>query len=377
MPYFKIKNNVKLLKNKEVKKLKPPYVLLSPHPSKPDFVYNAMCVFPKRLNAIVARYYFYNTARKKLLEQLGCIPKSLFCADIETIKGTMEIIKKNGIILMMPEGRLSASGETEKMPGGLGKLIKKLKVPVVVTTINGAHLTGAKWMEKLRKGRIEVGSEIVLTVEDIMNMDDLMIEQKINEKIYYNDYEWNKTAKIEYRGKNLLKGLDNLIYICPNCKEEFSLETDKNIIQCKHCGFNVEMDNTYQFIKKDENYFDNINQWFKFQIEYEKEQIISKGLNMNTKVILKMPKKDSKRPVVVGEGTCYLNEEELRYEGTINKEIVTRIFKIKNIQALPFGCGEDFEIYHNNDFYYFAPIENKKQCVKWSITTEIAHNLTL
>ena len=371
---FKIKNNVRITHN-EARKLKGPYLILCNHPSRPDFVYTAMCIYPHRLNGVTARNYFYNKRLCWLLKNLGCIPKNLFNPDIETIKNILSVIKNNGIVMMMPEGRLSATGELETMPEGADKLIKKLKVPVVVVNVKGAHLTGAKWMQVRRKGRIDVSSKILLTKEEIENNSIEYIKDKLNLAMQYNDYKWNKTEKIEYKGKNLLKGVTNILYLCPHCKKEFTLDADKNIVHCNNCNTTYTMDNYYSFNKNEDNITD-INDWYKFQIKSEKEKIINNpNYFLQTEVILKMPKSYNGKLKEVGKGVCILNKNELMYTGYINNENVVKTFKIENIPALPFGCNEDFEIYADNTFYYFSPINNKKQCSKWSIYAEVAHNL--
>lgn len=372
-PYFKIKNNVKI-NNNEIKKLKGPYLMLCNHPSRPDFIYSLMSVYPTRVNVVAARYYFYNKTLSPLLKKLGVIPKNLFNPDIETIKSIMNVIKNDGIVLMMPEGRLSASGELEKMPEGVEKLIKKLNVPVVAINVKGAHLTGAKWMKKRRKGKIVIDSKVILTKEEIINNNENYIHNKVKENISYNDYSWNEKEKIEYKGKDMLDGIENLLYICPHCHKEFSLSSNKNTITCNNCNKTYEMDNYYTF--KNEKEIKNINDWFNYQKEYEKQRITNNNnYILKTEVILKMPNKKCNNLVETGKGICSLNKNELTYVGTINGETTTKNFNIKNIPALPFACNENFEIYADNTYYYFSPKENKKQCVKWSICEEIIHDL--
>lgn len=230
-------------------------------------------------------------------------------------------------------------------------------------------------MQVRRKGRIDVSSKILLTKEEIENNDIQYIKNKLNNAMQYNDYKWNKKEKIEYKGKNLLKGVTNILYLCPHCKKEFTLCTDKNEIHCNNCGTTYTMDNYYSFNKNEEDITD-INDWYKLQIKTEKEKIINNpNYFIQTEVTLKMPHTNNGKLKKVGNGICILNKNELIYTGNINNENIVKTFKIENIPALPFGCNEDFEIYADNTFYYFAPTKNKQQCSKWSIYAEVAHNL--
>ena len=44
---------------------------------------------------------------------------------------------------------------------------------------------------------------------------------------------------------------------------------------------------------------------------------------------------------------------------------------IKQLKALPFSCGKEFECYYEEELYYFYPVENRKQCVKWSLLVDL------
>ena len=60
----------------------------------------------------------------------------------------------------------------------------------------------------------------------------------------------------------------------------------------------------------------------------------------------------------------------LRYIGTEDGKDIDKLFAIESGARVLFGSGEDFEIYENDQLYYFVP-ENKKMCVEWYIVSEI------
>ena len=76
---------------------------------------------------------------------------------------------------------------------------------------------------------------------------------------------------------------------------------------------------------------------------------------------------------IVGEGDCRLDQNGLSYLGSSDGEFVHYYFPLQLMPTLLFGCREDFEIYHENQFYYFVPKNNLDQVIKWSIYTEAAY----
>jgi len=90
---------------------------------------------------------------------------------------------------------------------------------------------------------------------------------------------------------------------------------------------------------------------------------------LTSNVLLKQPDPKGLGFTVVGSGIATLSEEGIRYKGTINNEQKDILFKLENIPALPYGVGENFEIYHDQTLYYFIP-ENIRHNAKWSIVEE-------
>lgn len=367
--YFGKKNNV-VIQNEEIKELKPPYIVLSSHPSKPDFVYACMSIEPVAPNIVANRYYFNIPILYKQFAKLGVIPKKLFTADAQSIKDMMKVIKNDGVVVMMPEGRLSIDGTNKEMPKGLGKLIKKLNVPVVLTLPHGAYLTGAKWMKTKRRGRIDVENKLLFTPEQLAEMSPDQIDEHIVESIKYDDFEWNKTAQVSYKGKNLLKGIEGILYMCPHCHKEFGLVGHHNKITCKHCGAVTHMDNRYNFVNPPSESIQNIRDWYNYQVNVERQKIQNSDILLKTEVKTKTFNDYGKGFRSLGKGICTLTSAGLTFEA---KDGQTTHLPSHDMPTLLFGCGEDFETYIDGKFYYFIPTKNKNQCVKWGICAELIH----
>ncbi len=380
LPIIRIRNRLRF-DNHETKHLKGPCLILCNHPSPPDFLYAIRALgFKRRVNVVVARNYTYMRFLRRLLKTLAVIPKNLFNPDPETVKMIMRVIAAGGAVLMMPEGKLSSAGVIAKRPEGLEKLIKKLAVPVIMVNLKGAYYTSPKWSEARRHGQIWMKSKIILTTDDINEMTLSEINKTVNDNLYYDESEWlANNTHIKYKGRNLVAGLTSILYKCPKCHHQFSLIEHKNLIRCEECGSEYHLDNRYLFHNKDNSdaNYQTISTWFNFQLEEAKKDLMA-GNILETKVKLAVSStreyhKDWQK--IRGEGICRLDLMGLHFKGNIDGEEKDLHFSIAIMPTLLYGCKEDFEIYHDNKFYYFIPLENLKQTSMWSVYTEAAYDI--
>ena len=315
-------------------------------------------------------YYLYNKRTRDILLDTGIIPKKMFASDLKSIKDCMAVVKNGESIIMMPEARLSIDGSNQPFARGLGKLIKKLNIPVITLETHGAYLSMAKWVEEKRKGGIEVTTHLTLTPEQIQQLSADEIDDICAKALEFNDFEWIKSAPYTFKGNNLLEGAENLIYKCPKCGAEYKIIANKNTITCTNCDLQISMDGKYNFINP---YGDihNLQDWYRFQRDAAQKVYESGKFELKTDVKVKTYDDYGKGMITVGEGVCTLDKDGLRYDGTFKGAEHHLNIPAHAIQALPFGCGEDFETYWDNVFYYFVPKQNKAQCVQWGIYHDV------
>ena len=365
--YFMLKGKVKTKFDNEVfKNFDEPFVLLTNHPSSVDVYYATSTVFPKRLSFIMNKYYFKFKFFRFVFNKFGCIPKKLFSPDIGTIKKTLRAAKSGYPIFMCPEGRLGLDGTNYYITKETGKFIKQLKLPIVILKINGSYLSKPKWRKHRIKSFVETKVVKIINKEEVLEKDVNEINDIINKSLSYNDFEYAKENNLKYKDKNKAKGLENVIYYCPECKKEFTIETKGNSIFCNHCGFKLDILENYSFSENKYN-INNIHEWYEHIKEYEKENI-KNGINLKCNVKIKKFNIDNKKLNEIGTGICYLNNQEFKYEG--NLQVPSFSINMEHLKALAFSCGEEFECYYNDELYYFYPIENKKQCVKWALIVD-------
>ena len=67
------------------------------------------------------------------------------------------------------------------------------------------------------------------------------------------------------------------------------------------------------------------------------------------------------------EGVCRLTKEGFSYRS--KREAFT--IPMERLSALPYSCGEEFEVYQKDSLYYFYPTENGQQVVRWALFVDL------
>lgn len=353
---------VKVRINKCVKDLQKPSLVLVTHASFVDFFYTAMAVKKDKPHVIANRMYFYKKNLGKFMKDAGCIPKSMFTPDLETVKNCFRVIGYDEVLVMMPEARLSTAGQFEGIQDVTYKFIQRLNLPVYVLNINGNYFKLPKWGKKLRKGGyVECNLTELFKAGEAKDMPIEELTAKVNEAMYYDEYEWlSRHPEIKYKGK-LAEGLHNVLYKCPECSGE-DMSSKGNTLKCNCCGREYTLDRRYRI----DGEFTTIKEW----CDYEK-RCLSQLESLSAPVILYHSSKSGKEMLEeVGCGQCVLDINGLKYQGTDSGEQIEKVFPLKQIYRILFGAGEDFEIYDGDEIWYFVP-EDGRECVKWYLFSQI------
>ena len=355
---------------KKIEGLNEPFILLSNHGSFFDVYFLTKLVYPHRLSFILNRYYFKNKFSRHVFSKIGAIPKKLFSPDIETIRLTMKSIKEGFPVLMCPEGRLSVDGTNYYITKETGKLLKRLKVPVVIATINGAYLTNPKWRKKRIKGHVHTEVKHVITKEDIENFSVEELNKIINDNISYNDFDYARRTNQVYKSKDKMVGAETVLHRCPKCHKEYTLKSSHNKLMCTECGFKVEVMDNYSF-KGNELKIKDLSDYYRRIFKYEEEQIEKNGVYLETPVKVKKFNFKTNKYDIPGAGKCILTKEAFTFEGIVDKQECKFSIPVQELRAFAFTANEEFECYYDDELYYFYPTENKLQCVKWAQIVDI------
>lgn len=338
-----------------------PFVILSNHPSFYDVYFVSTKIYPKRAAFILNRYYFRSKFMRFFFNQIGTIPKKLFTPDFETIRRTLKTMKSGFPIFMCPEGRLGLDGTNYYSTKETGKFIKQLKLPIVIININGSYISKPKWRKHRIKSKVYVKVTKMLSKEEVLSLSVDEINDIINQGIAYNEFNYIKENKLTFKDKKKAVGLENVLYHCPKCHQDYTLSTKGNTISCK-CGFNLNIQEDYHF-EENEYGLTNIHDWYELIKQEERKHL--DNINLECEVKVKKFNIDNKKLDEKGIGICKLDNDKFTFEG--NLKVKSFSIDLEILRTFAFSCGEQFECYYNDELYYFYPIKNPQQCTKWAL----------
>ena len=374
------KYNINVKYIEDPRKEKGPHILISNHASRLDYMFTGIPTLPNRYNFVAGHNEFYRSHLAFVFNLLNVIPKKNFTADLMTIRQAMKIVKSGGNICIFPEGMSSISGANQPIVNGTGKFLKLCNVPVYYSVIKGGYLSSPKYNLKDRLGHVEVVFNKLFTKEDLKELSINQIEDKINEAIYHDDYEWNLKEKHVYKHDgNIAENLHHLLYWCPKCGKEFTMTSEKNEIRCSHCGNGATLLDTYEMVPFNEECVIPSTQtkWFNLQREEVRKQINNDDFIMQEEVELgALPKekylKDQKTSNIVGKGIITLTNKGLTYKGTKDGEDFE--FHLDPEDVPTYGMCTDlsrFYTFYKGEFYEFYPKNITTE--KWFLATEEIH----
>ena len=359
-----------------------PTILLSSHASRLEFIYTLYGFRRKDVNMVCG---FQNILQKGLYHlfiKLGVISKYLYQPDIMCVKHMLGVLKRNGAIGLFPEGIQSTSGSTHPINPATTAFIKRSKANIVVCTSKGAYLATNRYSSDRKKGYIGISYSLLFTPEMLETLTEEEIYRLLLEKISYNDFAFNKTARNTYIGKKPnAYGIDKILYKCPDCKEEHTLRVEGDTVVCDSCGFKVQINEYYDLVPVcGSGCPADIDRWYKWQRSCVANEIKKDAFEMTLRgslCTLRLDKlqKAPKNRKVLSVGTARLTNKGLSFSGTLDGQSVHFDFPPISVYSLTFSTKGFLEFYHNNDYYMLFPDEKDRCLIKWTLAAEEIHNL--
>lgn len=348
----------------DVRKEKRPHIMISNHTSRMDYIFTGTPILPNTYNFVAGYNEFFRSHLKGVFSLLQIIPKKNFTPDFYTIKEVSRIIKNGGNVAIYPEGMNSISGANQPVAIGTGKFLKHFKVPVYYSYIQGGHLTCPKYTLDEKPGRVDVTICKMFEVEDLERLSAEQIEDILNDKLYQDDYKWNKIHKYKYKtnGK-AADGLHTLLFWCPKCGKQLTMTSEGNVIKCTSCGNGATVDETYAMtpLNSDCVIPETQTTWFNMQRDVIKKEVSDPNFSYTIDVKLGElpdyePLKDQKTSEIVGEGKLTVDLSGMTYDGTRNGEHYT--FHLNSSEVPTMGMCTDisrFYTFVNGKFTEFYP----------------------
>ena len=339
--------------------LKPPYIVLANHISNIDFTVVSSAMSPVMMNFVTATFYFRVWFLNGILRLMGCIPKEQFQPDLKAVKSIFSVIKRGDVVAIYPAGQSTFDGEATCIDASIAGLLKKLKVPVVTVHVDGAFIACPKWNLSLRKSRIETFIDVLFMPHELEVLTHDDIYQKVKNALYFDDYEWQRKAMIKASKPHSAKGLEQVLYICPKCHVEFTMQTQHNRLWCTSCGNTALMDE-YGLLRpanSDCVIFETPTQWSRWQMQYYRQQVGLPSFTYSEPAFLVKISKHGKY-VKAGSGIAEIDINRFCYRGTYNGNNVS--WEVKNNLSAIFAheVKGHFDFTYNGELFSIAPFNS-------------------
>lgn len=363
----------KLIRN-EIKNKKGPFIIIANHEAALDFV-NLIGATKQPLTFVISNSFYSTLPFKSVVSRLGMIPKQQFQTSLKDIHKMKTAIEDGKILVIYPAGLMSDDGTPTPTPVATYGFLKWLKTDVYVAKTSGTYFSMPKWRhDGLRAGRTYMDIYKLFDKDELSEMSNEDIHSITDKALSFDAYEDQENLLVKYKNGHNVEGLENVLYKCPHCKNEFTVKVrEKNIIYCEECGYEEKCDE-YGFLHKTSDCGEEIrhpSKWNKLINDELRTQIDSGELScIESTVEVQMIPKGKSKFAKAGEATLKLTKDYLTLTGIINGADEEITIHTSCFASLPYKPGKYIEVQSGDTIYRCLP-ENGRLAVKYVNMLEI------
>ena len=367
----------KILRN-EIKGKKGPFVVIANHQAALDFV-NLIGATRRPMSFVISNAFFNTLPIRGFLTRMGVIPKQQFQTTVRDMKRMKAVIDHGEPIVIYPAGLMCEDGLSTPIPAATYKFLKWLDADVYVAKTSGTYFAMPKWSSGFRPGRTHLDIYKLFSREELKNLDLGQVKSRADEALLFDAYREQETFRVKYSNGSNIRGLEHVLYQCPHCLAEFSVEAvEKDRLRCSACGYEQGSD-AYGFLHKTSSHGEElryVSDWSLGIYGRLKEKIVSGEVaDLSTPMTIRMIDYDRKKFMDVGHGTLSLNARQFTIDGVIREQPVSLAVSIAGVPTLPFKPGKYLEVQDGNDIYRCVP-EDGRLVMKFINMVKIFHELS-
>ncbi len=257
-----------------------PLILLANHAAYPDPALVAMAMPHRRIQFVVSATFFRRPFIGRILKACGAIPKLQFRTDMKAIRAMLRVLGRGGVVGIFPEATRSLDGRPGLFDDATARLAQHSGSAIAAVRISGSYLSWPRWSRSgIRPGRIEAHARLILTREECRALSLPEIHQRIQEALAFNEYDWQRQARVPFRSRQPARGLHRLLHHCPACDREKALVSDAHRLVCRFCGSGARMDRygLLQPLAPEHPAFPDPAAWHAWQVERQRIAIAAEG----------------------------------------------------------------------------------------------------
>ncbi|WP_320128187.1 lysophospholipid acyltransferase family protein [uncultured Sphaerochaeta sp.] len=354
--YLLRRNHIETIGMDILAQIQGPFLVLGNHTHTLDSFFIS-AASPVHIRWVAGAYLFKLRGVKTMLGSwIGGISKQQGRSDLFTIKAISAALKKGEVVGLFPEGTRTWDGEPVGFDNATAKLVRMFKVPVVIINLEGGYLLKPRWADKTRKGKAILRVLPPLMPETIKSMTLAQLKTYLESNIGFSHQAWQKQHHTPFRSKTKAKGLERVLYLCPDCGCRSCLTTSGNSVVCSHCDMTVKFDEYDHFtLVKGKNPFKDLPSWH----TWEKEQLRNLLQNEKKEDLLFPP--DQGVLLQKGKGNRLIRlskhfELTLSREGMVahtleTKQEKTLSFPFDQVQSMIINAKSTIELYLDGELY--------------------------
>lgn len=197
---------------------------------------------------------------------VGALPKRKGMSDPAVVPEVIRRVRAGRHVGIFLEGDQSWHGKTDPIIPGIGKLVKICRSPVAIVVLRGPYMCHPRYRKKGRRGPVYIDVKWLMP-EDVKSMNPQQIIEALQQGIEHDELKDPLLADKSYpEDENLAEGLEQMLWKCPSCNALNTIKTTGTMIHCTACGMSTKLSQRYQ-IDKSETGYDNIGQWYRWQID--------------------------------------------------------------------------------------------------------------
>ncbi len=355
-----------------------PHLILMNHSSFIDLEIANKILYPTPFCFVATTDAFVSKAW--LMRQIGCIPTQKFVNDVTLISDmayTLNELKTS--VLMYPEAGYSFDGCATTLPRGLGRLVKKLDVPVLSIHTFGAFARDPLY-NCLQRRKVKVSADLscILSLEEVREKSVAEIDEILERTFTFDNFEWQYENKVKIDEPFRADGLNRILYKCAHCQTEGKMEGEGTKLICHECGKEYELDE-YGKLKalEGETEFSHIPHWYNWERECVRQEIVDGTYKLDVDVDI-CALVDYKALYKIGEGHLVHDKNGFCLTGCDGKLEYTQkplVSHSVNSDYFWYEIGDVISIGNRETLYYCFPKTKGDFVAKTRLAAEEMYNL--